>query len=108
MKNPVDNALEESNGAELLQPLVTWTDIGVRELIDKPAAGANAAEHAEDSSPEWQQLFGAPSHAARASALPSVVVGELVAIADEGRTPLVLYPGQPGSAALRARTVVAL
>jgi hypothetical protein len=39
---------------------------------------------------------------------PSVVVGELVAIADEGRTPLVLFPGQPGSAAVRARTVVDL
>lgn len=40
--------------------------------------------------------------------LPSVVVGELVAICDGGCTPLVLYPGQPGSAALRARAVVDL
>jgi len=38
-------------------------------------------------------------------ALPEVVIGELVAIADNGGTPLVLYPGQPGSAALRGRTV---
>jgi hypothetical protein len=42
------------------------------------------------------------------SAAPRVVVGELIAIADEGRTPLVLFPGQPGSAAARARTVVDL
>lgn len=40
--------------------------------------------------------------------LPSVVTGELVAITDEGRTPLVLFPGQHGSVAVRARTVVDL
>jgi hypothetical protein len=37
-----------------------------------------------------------------------VQIGELVAMTDEGRTPLVLYPGQPGSAALAARTTVDL
>lgn len=37
-----------------------------------------------------------------------VVIGELLAIKDEGRTPLVVYPSQPGSAALAARTVVDL
>jgi hypothetical protein len=40
--------------------------------------------------------------------LPGVVVGELVAITDDGKTPLVLYPGQPGSAAVRARAVLDL
>ncbi|MGJ7568770.1 DUF6484 domain-containing protein [Variovorax sp. GB1R11] len=35
-------------------------------------------------------------------------VGELVAIADEGGTPLVVFAGQPGTAALRARSVVDL
>lgn len=40
--------------------------------------------------------------------LPSVVVGELIALTDEGRTPLIRYAGQPGSAALRARSVVDL
>jgi len=39
---------------------------------------------------------------------PAVIVGELVAMADEGQTPLVRYPGQPGSAALRARSVLDL
>jgi hypothetical protein len=39
---------------------------------------------------------------------PGIVIGELVAIAEEGRTPLVCYPKQPGSAALRARTAVDL
>ncbi|WP_432729326.1 DUF6484 domain-containing protein [Variovorax sp. W6] len=38
----------------------------------------------------------------------ATVVGELVAIADEGRTPLVVFAGQPGTAALRARSVVDL
>lgn len=41
-------------------------------------------------------------------ALPEVVIGELIAIADDGRSPLVLYPGQPGTAALRARAVLDL
>lgn len=46
--------------------------------------------------------------AAPSPPLPAVVVGELIAIADQGRTPLVRYPGQPGTAALRARSVVDL
>lgn len=37
-----------------------------------------------------------------------IVVGELVGMTDEGRTPLVVYPGQPGSAAIAARSVVDL
>jgi len=37
-----------------------------------------------------------------------IVIGELIGMANEGRTPLVRYPGQPGTAALLARTVVDL
>jgi hypothetical protein len=37
-----------------------------------------------------------------------VVIGELVAISDEGRVPLVLYADQPGSKALAARSLVDL
>ena len=37
-----------------------------------------------------------------------VVIGELVGMKDEGRVPLVTYAGQPGSAALTARSVVDL
>jgi hypothetical protein len=40
--------------------------------------------------------------------VPAVVLGELVALADEGSTPLVLFTGQPTSAAVRARTTVDL
>lgn len=39
---------------------------------------------------------------------PAIVVGELIALKDHGRTPLVLYPGQDGSAAVRARSTVDL
>lgn len=38
----------------------------------------------------------------------SAVIGELIGFKDEGRTPLVIYPGQPGFAALAARSVVDL
>src|SRR6185503_16937470 len=40
--------------------------------------------------------------------LPGVVVGELLGITDDGRTPLVAFPGQHGSAAVAARTTVDL
>jgi hypothetical protein len=40
--------------------------------------------------------------------ITGVVIGELIGIRSEGRTPLVLYPDQPGSAAIPARTVVDL
>ncbi|WP_250484783.1 DUF6484 domain-containing protein [Caballeronia sp. GaOx3] len=46
--------------------------------------------------------------AGRASALPGIVVGTLAAIADAGRTPLVLFPGPHGNTALAARSVVDL
>src|SRR3954470_8832505 len=37
-----------------------------------------------------------------------VVVGELIGITDDGRTPLVVFPGQRGSAAIHARSVLDL
>lgn len=37
-----------------------------------------------------------------------IVIGELIGMTNEGRTPLVRYLGQPGTAALFARTVVDL
>jgi Domain of unknown function (DUF6484) len=40
--------------------------------------------------------------------LPHAVIGQLIGIKDEGRTPLVLFPGRIGSAAVVARTVVDL
>lgn len=58
--------------------------------------------------PELQQLLSGRSALHRTEGLPSVVTGELIAIADGGRTPLVLFDGQHGSAAVRARSVVDL
>ncbi len=55
-----------------------------------------------------QQLLAGRSALQQRESLPAVVVGELVAIADGGRTPLVLFDGQRGSAAVRARTTVDL
>ena len=40
--------------------------------------------------------------------IAGVLVGELVALADDGRTPLVLHPGQVQHGALRAGSVVEL
>ena len=40
------------------------------------------------------------------SRIHGVLTGTLIGFKDEGQTPLVLYPGQPGSAALGAATVV--
>jgi Domain of unknown function (DUF6484) len=38
----------------------------------------------------------------------AVIVGELVGIGNDGRSPLIVYPGQPGTAALIASSVVDL
>ena len=38
----------------------------------------------------------------------AATTGELVALADDGCTPLVVFPAQPGAAAVRARSVVDL
>jgi hypothetical protein len=50
-----------------------------------------------------------PTLAGQAPALiPGVMLGELLALADESKTPLVRYPGQPGSQALPACSTVDL
>ena len=46
--------------------------------------------------------------AGTAMAWNAAAIGELIAIADDGCTPLVAFPRQPGSAAVRARCVVDL
>ena len=42
------------------------------------------------------------------SMFANVVIGELIGITDEGCTPLVLFPNQPGTAAIKARSVIDL
>lgn len=76
--------------------------------VMQPAAATRAEELLAPPDPALQQLLAARPARHRPEPLPSVVVGELVAITDEGRTPLVLFDGQRGRAAVRARTVVDL
>ncbi|WP_256354620.1 DUF6484 domain-containing protein [Variovorax sp. dw_308] len=79
-----------------------------RQSIDAMLAADTEALLAPPE-PELQQLLAGRSALQRGSeSLPAVVTGELIAIADEGRTPMVLFAGQPGTAAVRARTVVDL
>lgn len=55
------------------------------------------------------QLHESQLHAAGATtAFGVAVTGELIALVDDGCTPLVMFPGQPESAAVRARSVVDL
>lgn len=78
-----------------------------RDLIDEPLPDADAVRQ----TPLPSQKSRRPLVALRqpgAVPLPAVVTGELIALAADGCTPLVLYPGQPGIAAVRARTVVDL
>ena len=77
-----------------------------RDVIE--AEEARAVE--EESGGELLRLLkGAGSAKAPQTAQQvGVMIGELIGMTNEGRTPLVLYPGQPGTAALFARTVVDL
>lgn len=85
-----------------------------RDSIDQQLGQAHARESGTEIPPigdavdALRPLLQARPALLRSEPLPSVVVGELVALADEGVTPLVLYPGQPGSAAVRARSVLDL
>ncbi|MDQ6628450.1 MAG: hypothetical protein M3Z29_08385, partial [Pseudomonadota bacterium] len=70
------------------------------------APAEDATEHG-DASLLSSLLQGAVSPARESGAgakIHGVVVGELLALSDEGVTPLVRYPGQSGSAAVRARS----
>jgi hypothetical protein len=89
-----------------------------RDTLDQQLLEAHAREEATplssigDTAPDpvdaLQPLLQSRAAVLRSEPLPSVVVGELIAITDDGATPLVLYPGQPGTAALRARSVLDL
>lgn len=72
---------------------------------DLPLNVAAAAESSDLLSPLLQAPAGLP---AQPTPIQGVVIGELLAMADGGTVPLVRYPGQPGSTALRARTAVDL
>jgi hypothetical protein len=71
---------------------------------DLPADVSRTADVADLLSPLLQ---GATREAARAS-IEGVVVGELLAIIDESKTPLVRFPDAPGGGAVQARSTVDL
>src|SRR5215475_15685243 len=50
----------------------------------------------------------ASSAAVSTAKTDGVVVGQIVGFKDDGATPLVIYPGQPGTAAIAARAIVDL
>jgi hypothetical protein len=70
-----------------------------RAMVEEEAAGADLLR------PLVQAPLAMPPHAASSG---GIVIGELVAMKDQGKMPLVLFSGQPGTAALAARTVVDL
>lgn len=77
-----------------------------RDVIE--AEEARAVE--EESGGEFLRLLkeAGSAKAPQTAQQVGVVIGQLIGMTNEGRTPLVLYPGQPGTAALFARTVVDL
>jgi hypothetical protein len=83
-----------------------------KDIIEEDAWTAmlrQEPELAQTATPGTSPAFRTtPSVRVGFAAPAGAVVGELVALADEGCTPLVVYPGQPGTAALRARSVVDL
>ena len=79
--------------------------MGRRDTLDTAADDLLAAD---DPSTLLTPLLAARPLRPAAMPLPEVVVGELIALADDGHTPLVRYSGQPGTAALRARSVLDL
>lgn len=73
---------------------------------DQVAVPATAA--AASTSEVLQRLLGAASMAPPAEPATAIVVGRLVALADAGTTPLVMYPALGTGSALRAATIVDL
>ena len=78
--------------------------------VESAATESSSQDAADLLSP----LIQAPTHAARANSTPhvaaihGVVLGELLALTDDGQTPLVRFPGQPGTRAIAARSSVDL
>lgn len=74
-------------------------------LDDRPAE----AEQTADQDLLLPLIVGRTTTNAKSPALSGgVIVGELIGMTDEGRTPLVVFPGQRGSAAIQARSVLDL
>jgi hypothetical protein len=76
----------------------------LNQVEDQPVE----SECSADSDPLRPFVIGRATTSSLTSAFSGVAVGELVAMIDDGRTPLVVFPGQEGSAAIAARSVVDL
>ncbi len=78
---------------------------GVSRHTSQSAAEASEGVGADLAGPDAGTGVG--TQAARGSnnaAQPGVVTGVLIGFRDQGRTPLVIFPGQTGTAAVAART----
>jgi len=85
-----DDSVETENDSGKITEEMDSEDL-LRQLLDaKPAKAEKTTQKAPPADPS------------------GIVIGELIAITNEGQTPLVCFPGQPGTAALRARTTVAV
>jgi hypothetical protein len=74
----------------------------LNQVEERPAA----AVRSDDSDPLQSLVVGRAATTTPFAAPAGVVVGELVGMTDQ--TPLVTFPGQPGSAAIPARSIVDL
>ena len=79
---------------------------------DLPADAATCEVFEGEAEALLSPLLRGDVHVSRdersAASFGSVVVGELLALTDEGATPLVRFPGQPGAGAVPARSSVDL
>jgi hypothetical protein len=82
----------------------TLTDEHIRDEGQLPTASTPTPAAGDALGP----LLRERAAKVQSNSWPDVVIGELIAITDDGQTPLVLYPGQSGTAAVRARSVVDL
>jgi len=67
-----------------------------------------SAVEARDQEAQASRAPATPPGAARNAPIQGSIIGVLVGFRDEGQTPLVMFPGQPGSAAIVARATLDL
>lgn len=75
----IELSVEDTPEGDLLRPLIE-REVGHQALRSTPSTNLQAG----------------------------IIVGELLGMVDEGRTPLVCYPGQPDTAAIAARSTIDL
>jgi hypothetical protein len=76
----------------------------VRNQVEEQPAGRDETE----IDPLLALVSGRAATTTFATSTGGIVVGELIGMTDDGRTPLVVYPGQPGSGGVVARAIVDL